>query len=104
MPRCRRGIGKTDRSDQAIAAFLAGLAQETQLRGYNFDHSKIARRRLRTQIDETRGQLIFEWGHLRAKLRRRAPSSYRELLKITLPEPHPLFRIVPGDVRDWEKR
>jgi pyrimidine dimer DNA glycosylase len=89
---------------QAIAAFLAGLAQEAKRRGYQFDHSKISRRRLRAQIEETRGQLAFEWNHLSAKLRRRAPSIYRELRKVTFPEAHPLFRIVPGDVRVWEKR
>jgi hypothetical protein len=89
---------------QAIAAFLAGLAQEAQRRGYQFDCSKISPRRLRTQIEETRGQLIFEWEHLRAKLRRRTPSIERELREVIFPEAHPLFRIVPGTVRDWEKR
>lgn len=89
---------------QAIAAFLACLAQEAQQRGYKFDKSKISRRLQRTQMNETLGQLTFEWQHLRAKLRRRAPSIYRELRKVSFPEAHPLFRIVPGDVRDWEKR
>jgi hypothetical protein len=27
-----------------------------------------------------------------------------QFLDIRTPEPHPLFRIVPGQVRDWEKR
>jgi len=93
-----------ERPVPAIAAFLHGLVQEAERRGYQFDGSKISPRRLRTQIDESRGQLIFEWKHLRAKLRRRAPSVYRELRKITIPDAHPLFRIVPGRVRDWEKR
>jgi len=88
----------------AVAAFLAGLAEEAERRGYRFDESKISRRRIRGQIEETRGQLLYEWAHLRAKLRVRAPELYRKLRKIELPEPHPLFRIVAGEVQPWEKR
>src|SRR5438876_513942 len=53
----------------AIATFLAGLADEAQSRGYRFDASKISRRRFTGQMAETNGQLLHEWGHLRAKLR-----------------------------------
>src|SRR5215472_6082881 len=60
----------------AIAAFLAAIAEEAHRRGYRFDASKISQRRLRSQIDETRGQLIFEQKHLQAKLRTRAPALY----------------------------
>jgi Pyrimidine dimer DNA glycosylase len=88
----------------AIAAFLAGLAAEARRRGYQFDTTKIAGCRRPGRIDETRGQLLFEWRHLRAKLRVRAPQVYRRLRGVARPEPHPLFRIVPGGVRDWERR
>ena len=87
----------------AIATFLAGLADEAQNRGYHFDASKISRRRFTGKIAETRGQLLYEWGHLKAKLRVRAPQLSRQFRNIKLPEPHPLFRIVPGDVREWER-
>jgi hypothetical protein len=88
----------------AIATFLAGLAEEAGNRGYRFDATKISRRRFKGQIPETRGQLIYEWEHLKAKLRKRAPKLAREFRAIKAPEPHPLFRIIPGGVRDWEKR
>jgi hypothetical protein len=87
----------------AIARFLVGLADEAQSRGYHFDTSKISRRRFTGQMAETSGQLLYEWGHLKAKLRVRAPQMGRRLRKIKMPEPHPLFRIVPGEVRDWER-
>ena len=87
-----------------MAAFLAGIAHEAQCRGYQFDTSKISRRRVRGKIRETRGQLLYEWKHLRAKLRKRAPLLARQFRDIKVPKPHPLFRIVRGDVRDWEKR
>jgi hypothetical protein len=89
---------------QAIAAFLAGLANEAQRRGYRFDVTKISRRKFSGRIEETRGQLLYEWKHLRAKLRSRAPALYRECKNLPCPKAHPLFRIVPGGVRHWERR
>ncbi len=88
----------------AVGAFLAGIADEAVRRGYRFDRSKIPRRRARGRIEETRGQLLYEWAHLLAKLRKRAPSAWRELRRIKAPDAHPLFRIVPGGVGAWEKR
>ena len=88
----------------ALASFLAGLAAEAQSRGYHFNAGKIAPRRFAGCIKETNGQLLYEWGHLKAKLRVRAPQLARQLRSVTLPEPHPLFRIVSGDVREWEKK
>jgi len=87
----------------AIATFLAGLAEEAQCRGYRFDATKIPRRRFRGRIPETSGQLLYEWRHLRAKLRARAPARAGRLRGIATPEPHPLFRIIPGEVREWER-
>jgi len=87
----------------AIATFLAGIADEAQSRGYQFDTSKISRRRFTGHIPETRGQLLYEWGHLKAKLRTRAPQLLRQLQSVRMPEPHPLFHIVAGEVRDWER-
>ena len=88
----------------AVAAFLSGLAEEAEARGYHFDASKIARPVFKGQIDETRGQLLYEWEHLRAKLRARSPEIFHRHRAVKLPDAHPLFRIVPGDVREWERR
>jgi hypothetical protein len=86
----------------AIGSFLDALAQEAQRRNYHFDASKIARHRFRGRIPETRGQLLYEWEHLKRKLRARAPEQYRQVRNLALPKPHPLFRIVAGGVRKWE--
>jgi hypothetical protein len=88
----------------AVAAFLRGIAQEARKQGYQFDASKISRAKPHGRIAETRGQLLYEWKHLKSKLRKRAPQIYRRFARITRPQPHPLFRIVSGSVRDWEKR
>ena len=89
---------------EAIAAFLDGLASEAQSRGYHFDETKILSHRFRGTLPETSGQLSFEWAHLKTKLRTRAPKLARQFRSITLPEPHPLFHLIPGDVRNWEKQ
>lgn len=89
---------------EIIAAYLAVLANEAGRRGYNFDLSKISEPRFAGKLVETRGQLLFEWRHLKRKLRTRAPRLYRECRSVASPRAHPLFRIVDGPVRDWEKR
>ncbi len=89
---------------RAIAAFLRPLAAEARRRGYRFDASKINRSGPAGRIAETEGQLLYEWGHLRSKLRARSPLVYREHRRLARPRSHPLFRIVPGGIREWEKR
>ncbi|MGA3006762.1 MAG: pyrimidine dimer DNA glycosylase/endonuclease V [Opitutaceae bacterium] len=92
------------RPGPAIATFLSGLAGEAQRRGYHFDATKISKPKFSGRINETRGQLLYEWKHLRTKLRIRAPELYRKFKDLSCPKPHPLFRIVPGAVRDWERQ
>jgi hypothetical protein len=87
----------------AISAFLRELADEARRRGYKFDSGKIAGISTSLKIIETRGQLDYEWTHLKRKLKARAPAVAREFRSIAVPEPHPLFRIVPGKVREWER-
>ena len=89
---------------RAIDDYLQHVLAESRLRGYRFDASKLpSRRRALTPMDETRGQLDFEWRHLLSKLERRDPQRFSQLRDLASPEPHPLFRIVPGAVRSWEK-
>jgi hypothetical protein len=87
----------------AIAAFLEGLASEADSRGYRFDRTKIPRRGPCRRIPETRGQLLHEWEHLRAKLRARSPAAARRWRGVAVPGAHPLFRVVAGRIRPWEK-
>jgi hypothetical protein len=87
----------------AVASLLRGLADEAVRRGYNFDAAKISRRKFVGRIAETRGQLLLEWRHLKRKLRVRAPGAARGFRGLAEPKPHPLFRIVPGGRRKWEK-
>ena len=87
---------------EVIATYLALLANEASRRGYVFDVSKISTPRFAGKLVETRGQLLFEWRHLKRKLRARSPRLYRECCGLACPSANPLFRIVQGPVREWE--
>lgn len=87
----------------AIAVYLHAVYEEALARGYRFDETKIGRRRTKVNLVESRGQLAYEWGHLQAKLRARSPECLRRWKNVPAPEQHPLFRLISGSVRDWEK-
>lgn len=86
----------------AIASYLACVEEEARRRGYRFDASKIDPDRASEQIVETAGQLSYEWKHLQAKLKVRHPEQLAQLNLTSSPDPHPLFDVVPGAVRNWE--
>lgn len=87
----------------ALASYLAGVFKEAGRRGYSFNGTKILKPRMRGTITETEGQLLYEWGHLKRKLRKRDTKKYFQIRSIRIPEPHPLFRIIAGSVREWER-
>ena len=92
-----------DRPVACVNQYLAAVYDEALQRGYAFDRRKLVRSSAPERMEETRGQLRHEWGHLLGKLRRRQPEAYRRLSSLTRPAAHPLFRIVPGAVREWER-
>ncbi len=59
---------------------------------------------MQERIVETQGQLHYEWEHLKRKLKARSPDQLLKIEKIVAPDPHPLFEIVPGEIRAWEKK
>ena len=87
----------------ALASYLAEVHREAEQRGYSFDASKIGAARFEGKIAETKGQLLYEWEHLRRKLEVRDPARLEKFHDVEVPRQHPLFRIVAGGVRDWEK-
>jgi hypothetical protein len=86
----------------AIATYLQSIYEEASKRGYTFNREKITARRSAERIPTAHGQLLYEWEHLKAKLRSRAPEKYREVTVVREPAPHPLFTIVAGPVEPWE--
>ncbi len=91
----------------AIAAYLGHVHREAQARGYRFNGKLIGPTDDRDgPMPVTRGQIEYEWAHLKAKLKKRDPARRARFEEeaVECPEPHPLFRIVPGDVEAWERR
>lgn len=88
----------------SIAAYLRAIHTEAVSRGYRFDASKIARSRsVSGKITVTRGQMLYEWKHLRAKLRSRSPKWFAQIKRFARLKQHPLFRIIAGNVEGWER-
>ncbi len=86
-----------------VATYLRCIHQEAVSRGYNFDGTKIAPGKSRRRLKCSKGQMLFEWQHLKRKLKLRDPKKHAEIKQSRYPEPHPLFVIVDGDVETWER-
>ncbi|WP_396134581.1 pyrimidine dimer DNA glycosylase/endonuclease V [Cellulomonas sp. ATA003] len=92
-----------DGAGPAISTYLHGIVDEASRRGYTFDRSLVlgpAVTELRLEV--TDGQLAYEWEHLRAKLAVRSPDVAKLWVDVVVPDPHPLFHVVPGPVAEWE--
>ena len=96
-------FSQTENPPATLAAYLKAVHEEAARRDYNFDALKIGELRASGKIKETRNQLLYEWQHLKRKLKERDPNRHRELAPVKIPAPHPLFKIIPGKVREWEK-
>jgi hypothetical protein len=87
----------------AICSYLWAVAEEALARGYRFDTSKITARKRRVSMTVTLGQLEYERVHLNRKLQVRDPSKLRSVSRSKL-QPHPMLRVVAGDIEPWERR
>lgn len=88
---------------KCVATYLRVIQQEAGRRGYNFDPGKIASGGGRRRMKCSSGQLLFEWHHLKSKLKLRDPRKHAEIERLHDPEAHPFFVIVDGDVEAWER-
>jgi hypothetical protein len=88
----------------SIALYLVYVYEESAARDFCFDRSKIGEIiHTDISIDVTQGQIDFELAHLMRKLMLRSPALVPALKTIKTIEPHPLFKIIPGGIADWEK-
>ena len=111
----------------AIGAYLSGVADEADARGYRFNRDLIGTPPAPHQatagpdgglspIPVTTGQLDLEFRHLMAKLEARDPDRHARLRQALAgvtssgrpegeagPRAHPLFTVVPGPVEGWER-
>jgi len=88
----------------AIAAYLRGVIDEADKRGYTFNRSKIAHTTIESKLLVTSGQIEYEVKHLLEKLKERDTVFYSRLKTADTIRVHSLFKKVEGTVEDWEKR
>lgn len=87
-----------------IVEYLRSVLSESVDRGYRFNSLKIPSEiQHLSPIEETSGQLNYEWNHLMNKLRDRDPIRHDDYSELLSCGHHPMFRLVNGDVRSWEK-
>ena len=94
---------KASKPLKAINHYLLEVWLEAEKRGHSFDRKKIGQNYNHSKIKVKRGQLEFEFEHLKEKLRKRAPAKYRQVLAVKRIKAHPLFKSVPGGIESWEK-
>jgi len=86
----------------AVGAYLRGLADDGERRGYRLDRRRIRTADSRIRLEVAIGQLEHEWLRLGAKLEGRSPAA-ADAWRAAEPQPHPLFQVVPGGVAGWER-
>ena len=87
----------------AVCTYLQCVLEESRTRVFHFDSTKLPPQVIEVKtIEESKGQLLYEWEHLLKKLLTRAPDRYHRFSDITSPHSHPLFTIVPGEIKSWE--
>ncbi|HVO74608.1 MAG TPA: pyrimidine dimer DNA glycosylase/endonuclease V [Ignavibacteriaceae bacterium] len=86
----------------AVNSYLLHLYDEASTRDFAFDHSKLVPSGV-SKIPVTAGQIIYEMDHLKRKLWKRDRRKYFTICKIKIPEPNPLFRVIEGDLENWER-
>ena len=87
---------------EAIDQYLDSVLKEAIQRGYNFDATKISRPFKKIKIKVNEGQMQYEAGHLLKKLKERDNLRYKQFKLIENAKPHPMFRVMKGEIEEWE--
>ncbi len=87
-----------------ISDYLHAIHAEANRRGYCIDKTKMISACMYNQMEETDGQLMYEWKHLSKKLANRNHSLWIKWQNVKTPKPHPLFRVIAGETQKWKKR
>jgi hypothetical protein len=93
-----------DQPFESLCEYLRHVLMESLNRGYHFNATKLPFQVFAVgPIEESQGQLQYEWQHLLKKLAIRKPDLFEQLSGLKQPQAHPLFAIVPGGIKSWEK-
>ena len=92
----------SDNPLQVINQYLSVVYQESLTRGYHFNKAKFSIDFSLRTLTVTQGQIEYEKQHLFKKLKIRDFNKYNELISQKDIEPHPLFKIIEGEIEEWE--
>ncbi|MEM4348160.1 MAG: hypothetical protein QXN37_01175, partial [Candidatus Anstonellaceae archaeon] len=88
----------------AICAYLKEIATEAKRRGYNFSEKKLdCKSSIPQKICIKKGQLQYEFEHLKNKLIKRDKKWLMKINKVKKIIPHPIFKATKGGIESWEK-
>ncbi len=85
-----------------INQYLATVYDEAVERGYNFDKEKINWNFETSVMPVTSGQIQYETEHLLRKLKMRDQNKFNSLIGLNKIKPHPMFKIIKGNIEQWE--
>lgn len=94
---------KTQKPIECINEYLFYVHKEASKRAYNFNKEKINLNYSKSELTVTKGQINYEKIHLLNKLKSRDINKFNELLKNEHIDLHPIFKVVEGEIEDWEK-
>lgn len=85
-----------------IHQYLYYIYEEAKKRGYQFNKEKFQSNFSISTLTVTNKQIDFEFHHLLNKLRDRDEVLYKKISSTKNIKPHPLFKVVKGNIADWE--
>jgi len=88
---------------EAINQYLSNVYDEAVVRQFKFDSTKFRKPNLSLLLEVSEGQIIFEFKHLLFKLKSREINLYEKLKETKTIMPHPMFKIVKGEIENWER-
>jgi hypothetical protein len=86
-----------------INQYLAAVYDNSVERGFNFNKNKINPDFVPARLPVTDKQIKFELKHLLSKLETRDTEQFQKISRKRKIAPHPLFRIIDGEIEPWEK-
>ncbi len=92
----------TERPLDAINQYLAEVYEEAVARNYNFNRDKIDWNFKPTIITVTNKQLDYEFQHLLNKLKTRDKEKYKTVANTDPIESAQIFKIIDGEIEEWE--
>jgi len=93
-----------DNPFEAISLYLHYVFLESLKRGFRFDKNKIGSTlHSNIQIKVTNKQIRYELELLKSKIYYRDKNFFNQITNLEFADAHPLFRIVDGEIAEWEK-